>query len=234
MLRNSLLLAAVSGLTASAGAATVSINIVGGAGASGTLATTDVAGVVPAANWNNVIATAGVDNAATPLVDSTGAASGISVSWTNIGPYQINTGNSTPNHTMFNGYLDNFEGLRTVSFTGLNAGLTYSFYLYSDGDNGTNSRRGFFTMGGTTTVITDASGNFDGTFVEVPTGTTGVGNYTVFTLSGSSSYDLTFRGTLEDDLPRAALNGIQIVQVPEASTLLLGLLGLVPVIRRRR
>jgi len=236
MLRKSILLCLVAGLAPVAGAATVSINFVGRGGANGTLFPDEVAGVVPAANWNNVRPDNefGINYASGALVDETGATTTTTVAWTNIGPYFINTGTGTPNNVMFNGYLDNFAEVRTLTISGLSAGQVYQVYLYSDGDNGTNSRTGFFTMGGVTTGITDGPGNFDGTFVGVAPGTTGVGNYTVFTLTGATSYDLTFHGTTADDLPRAALNGMQIVPVPEPAAALLGLAGLLPLLRRRR
>ncbi|MBK1883144.1 hypothetical protein JIN85_12000 [Luteolibacter pohnpeiensis] len=236
MLRSSLLLGALVGLAASAHASTISINFVGYGGADGTLFSDEAAGVVSAANWNNVRpdVESDINYSSGFLMDSAGSATSVTISWLSIGPYYISTGTATGDNVMYNGYLDNFGDSRTVTISGLSPTETYNIYLYSDGDNGTNSRTGTFTMGGVTTSITDDPGNFDGSFVEVSAGATGVGNYTVFTLTGSSSYDLTFHGNTSDDLPRAALNGIQIVSVPEPSLTLLGLLGLVPLLRRRR
>ncbi|GAA5481449.1 hypothetical protein [Haloferula sargassicola] len=218
-------------LAPAAQAVVVSANIVGGAGANGTLGSVEVAGVVAVANWNNIPNT-GNDITVNDLNDSTGAPTTIDISWTSIGAWSINTG-AGGDFALYNGYLDNFDQTRTVTFSGLDAGTTYEIYVYADGDNGTNTRRGHYTMGGTTTTIIDGPGNFAGTFVEVPAGGDAEGNYTVFTVSGSTSYDLTFNGDNTDDLPRAAINGFQIVSVPEPGVAMLGLLGLIPLRRRR-
>ena len=234
MLTNSLAAALGVAVLTPAAASTISVNIVGGAGGNGTLAPTDLAGASPAINWNNVNNTAGVDNTGTSLFDADGVVTTVSISWTMIGTWAIDTGTSTPDQVLYNGYLDNFGDTRTVSLTGLDPATTYEVYVYSDGDNGDNTRTGFFSMGGVTTGITDVPGNFSGSYVEVAPGATTAGNYTVFTVSGSSSYDLDFQGSAADDLPRAALNGIQIVPVPEVSTSLISLLGMVTLTLRRK
>jgi hypothetical protein len=234
MFRSSIIIALASCFIVSAQAVTISVNFVGNAGVGGTLANGATAGVVPAANWNNLLANSGIDNTGTALVDSTGGSSGASISWSNIGPWAMNVGNTTGDQQMLNGYLDNFEDLRTVTVSGLSASQTYQFYIYSDGDNGSNTRTGSFTMGGVTTGIIDGPGTFNGTFTEVPAGTNAPGNYAVFTLTGATSYDLTFHGNNTDDLARAPLNGLQVVSIPESGSALLAAAGLVMSLRRSR
>ncbi|MBB5350233.1 hypothetical protein HNR46_000457 [Haloferula luteola] len=232
MKRTLFALATLGGLTPVAHAVTVSANIVGYAGASGTLDSSDLAGLVPASNWNQIEHT-GNDISVSNLVDSTGAPTALSVSWVSIGPWYMDIGTSN-DQRLFNGYLDNFDEPRTITFSGFEAGTTYQIYLYIDGDNGTHTRHGEYTLGGVTTTVVDAPGNFSGSYEVVAAGTTGEGNATVFTVSGATSYDLVFHGDLADDLPRAPLNAFQIVSVPEPSGGVLALLSFAGFLHRRR
>ena len=112
------------------------------------LAATDVAGVVPIANWNNATNSTGSD---TTLTDSSGAAVGTSVSWQANDSWDALTQEAMtdqftgPDQTLMAGYLDNQGGTKAAtnaSFsTGmldgngvLFAGLTapaYDVYVYS-------------------------------------------------------------------------------------------------------
>jgi hypothetical protein len=233
-----LICAATASLVAPAMATTVSVNLTGGRGGPPgyALGASEVAGVVPAINWNNLSANAdgNVSNdGSDTLLDSTGAATMVSVAWASVGPWAFDTSEEVGNSQMFNGYIDNFSELRTVTISGLDAGLAYSIYVYSDGDNEGNLRRGTFSMGGVTTEVIDEDGDFSGSFVEVPAGTVGAGNYTVFEVSGATTYDLDFQG-ITTDIPRLALNGLQIVSVPEPSSAVFSALGLLTLLRRRR
>lgn len=242
MSRKALILAALSGLASQAGASVISINFTGAGGEDGTLASTDAAGFVSATNWNNIAENGPFNsNTGTSLVDDSGSATSAMISWgngtdgTGIGSWAIGSLTpDTPDHRMFRGYLDNYEGLRTITLSGLDAGTIYNIYVYSDGDNDSNVRRGFFTMSGTTTELIDAAGNYSGSYEAVPSGTADSGNYTVFTVSGATSYDLMFQGTLADDIPRAPLNGLQIVSVPEPSSIVFGTLTMLTFLRRKR
>lgn len=235
MTQKSILLAVLSGIVASADAATVSVNFAGNAGANGSLASSDVAGALAVSNWNN--ATSGA-----ALVDSTGSASNITVTYTVGGWSNQYVGTTTADQHLMKGYLDISGTLATVTLNNLNPALTYQVYLYSDGENTSNgtpvARTGTFTLGGVSTGITDSAGaQFSGAYTPVAAGTTGAGNYTVFTISGSSSYNITAQGTAADAIDnvfRAPINALQITAVPEPTALALGALGLVALVRRRR
>ena len=206
------------GLSFSATAETVSVNFVGSAGANGSLAPGDEAGASPATHWNNVT----VSGAA--LVDATGAATGITVTfgaggWMNT----LNTGDS-PNQRLMRGYLDiGGQAVTTVTLNGLDAAKTYRIFLYADGENTFDaepvSRTGTYTVGGTATGITDTAGEqFEGTFQSVFPGTTGEGNYTSAVVSGAASYAISIRGTAADGIDgvyRSPLNALQVVEVTE-------------------
>lgn len=86
---------------------TISVNFVGccndGATPAPTsLLATDVAGVVPLPNWNNLAGNV-VNNAG--LNDSNGAATTVTIQYTADEQWGSNTGTNTPNAKMFNGYL---------------------------------------------------------------------------------------------------------------------------------
>lgn len=197
---------------------TVSVNFPGNAGANGTLAAADVAGVVPVANWNNSTASG------MALVDSSGQASPVRVNYT-VGGWsnQFVTATSA-NHRLMKGYLDIGQATATIQLTNLDPAQTYKIYIYSDGENSASgvpvSRTGGFTINGTVTGITDTAGeHFEGTFKEVYPGTTGEGNHTVVTVTGSSSYTISAAGSAADatdNVYRAPVNALQIVSVPPA------------------
>ena len=199
-------------------AETVSINFPGNAGADGTVAPNDTAGVVESPNWNNIT------QPATALVDSSGNATPITIAFT-VGGWSNNLiENTTPNHRLMTGYLDiGGTTAATVTLNQLDPSKTYRIYIYSDGEN-TNqnapvSRTGTFTVGSTATGITDTAGEqFEGTFKRVFPGTTGEGNYSEFTVTGAASYSIVARATAADGVDnvfRAPINAIQIVESPE-------------------
>ncbi|MCW1887457.1 hypothetical protein OKA04_22165 [Luteolibacter flavescens] len=208
-------LALACALVIPAGGAVVSINFVGNAGANGSLAATDTAGVVAATHWNNVT------QSGVALVDGTGAASAITATFTVGGWSSGIVTTETADKRMMKGYLDVGGGNTTVTLNNLNPALTYRIYLYSDGENtyvdAPVARTGTFTIGTVATGITDAPGEqFEGTFRRVYPGTTGEGNYTVVTVTGSASYVIQARGTAADatdNVFRAPINGIQIETV---------------------
>lgn len=117
-----------------------------------------------------------------------------------------------------------------VAFTisGLTAGQSYQFYFYSQaGGSGTTDRAAIFTLEGNTQSLT---GFLAGAFVE---GT----NFVQFQVTPSgTSLSGTFARDLANSSNEAEFNGLQIIAVPEPSTvaLLACALGLAGALRFRR
>jgi hypothetical protein len=118
------------------------------------VAPTDVAGVVPITNWNNEDGATGTS--ATPLVDSTGATTGVNVAWQANGTWDAATQENmtdqfdqTTQHgdyELMGGYLDNYGGTAAATdasltsgtldgngilFSGLDNTKSYDVYVYS-------------------------------------------------------------------------------------------------------
>lgn len=207
------------------------------------LAPSDVTGVVPSANWNNA---PGVSGSLSDLtIDSSGAAvtlAGSAVTWSGSGVWSTNQESNTSqfanpaDEAMMNGYLDVFQGSPgSILFTGLPNGL-YDIYVYSltavDGRDSGN-----IVVNGTQEKSISM---FSSSFIEgggpggaQDTGGT-PGNYNLYPNVNVANGEINI--TMAGDTFRAAVNGVEIVQVPEPSSLLLaalssfGVLGL----RRRR
>lgn len=220
----SLFIACLSAWALSAEASVVSINFSNNA--DGNLDPSDTAGVYAASYWNNV------SSSTSGLIDETGAATSIGVSFSGVGFwYDGAVSTSTPDGKLFRRYMDIQQSPVEFTLSGFDPQQTYQIYVYSDGDNtnvGTPVTRGsFFSIGDQEVTILDEAGvNFSGSFVEVPVGSDASGNYTVFTVSGLDSYVLTGMGLLldsNDGYYRAPLSAIQIVAVPEPSVA--GLMG---------
>jgi hypothetical protein len=175
----------------------------------------EVAGVVAQGSWNNAVGAS--SGAPLGLVDGTGAATGATVAWSSNNVWQTTIADQAGNARMMKGYLDTgVATTTTVTVAGLAGNATgYSVYVYVDGDNPGASRTGMYQISGagiTTTLIsnTDAGGtNFAGTF---KLGNNGTGNYVVFTINATSFTLTATPGASNDALPRAPINGIQIVK----------------------
>src|SRR5262249_10876603 len=131
-------------------------------------------------------------------------------------------GGATPNGVMMSGYLDTSSTSTTsVTVSGLPAALTqlsYSVYVYFDGDNGGNERVGRYQIGNPTIFGRDAGGtNFSGTFTQIPNSSTTdqmantpAGNYIIFSGLPGASFTLTAAGAFASDgTQRGPLNAIQ-------------------------
>src|SRR5262249_47920949 len=83
----------------------IGINFTGGnnAGAPTSLLATDVAGVVPQANWNNANGTGAT---LTALVNQNGVATTASTTWHADGTWGSGTGTTSGDRKLYNGYLD--------------------------------------------------------------------------------------------------------------------------------
>jgi hypothetical protein len=195
--------------------------------ATSSLNPTDVAGVVPAANWNNLAGNAGT-GAAGLFYNNAGApvASTATVDWSSPNTWRSTTGNNMfpagPDRVLTAGYLDSTnaaDGGVTVTVNNIDAVLrspAYDVYVYFVSDSGAN-RGGAYTINdGTVPQVkygstlanptmhvedpgTDADLSIDGTYLRFQ-GLTG------------SSFTLTSNTTLTTPNGfRAPVNAIQIV-----------------------
>jgi hypothetical protein len=246
-----------------AGATTISINFAGGGNGNAIdnarvteLAPGDIVGApgYTAGNWNNVKSDWSGNAGALPasIVTSTGSATGISVSYDTGDTWRadLNEGDST-DHKLFKRYYDdsNDAGQPYVNVNGIpNAGLGYSVILYlsSDAaDSGADVQLGdiwlqdqqadagatILSNGGNKISPFLLGDSFTGTYVDASDGIT-PGNYIVF--SGLTATNFTFRDEKTGGR-RIGLAGMQIITVPEpSSAIMLGLSGLVLILRRKR
>ncbi len=104
--------------------------IVGDVGAGG-LDATDVAGVVAQANWNNI---PDAVTAPSPLADSAGAATPVSVQAAAASNQTCGTGVDDADHVLFDGFIHNANSALSVTLSGVPSG-NYSLLLYSVGFN---------------------------------------------------------------------------------------------------
>jgi hypothetical protein len=260
--RNAALLgAAVVGLASAsaASAATISVDWFGTGGAAGVTQMTpaETAGVVPVANWNSF---EGTDStSAQALVDSTGAATGATVTWDSNNTWNTGVAVTNGDTKMMKSYLDTSDtSTTTVTVTGLPTSTEpYAVIVYYDGDNGANNRVGRYAIGSQVFWGRDAANaTFDGTYtlaqspVDPIAGggavdnnnaaalTVPAGNYMIFT-GITDSFVLTGQASVAGDATnRGGINGIQIVPlsaVPEPTSLaVVGLAGVALIGRRRR
>ena len=171
---------------AQAGPLVISVNF---AAEQAGLNSTDVAGVIPAMNWNK----SSGPNGTTALVAGDGTTTGGTVSWS--GPtddWNTAGGKSTPDQRMMYGYVDaGSGGPLTINFSGLPAaiGPIYDVYVYVAGDMGTSgaeSRTGDYTIGKKTILATQGSSNSAYTLA----GNGTAGNYIEFQGISGSSFSL--------------------------------------------
>ena len=194
--------------------------------ATSSLNPTDVAGVVPAANWNNLIGPTGTnvsglfyDNGGTPV------ASGATVTWTSPNTWRSGANNAFPagpNKILTSGYLDTGDtAANGISITVNNLDTTlrtpaYDVYVYFVSDSGDNRGGGYTINDGVNSIVkygstlanptgfvqdpgTDINNSIDGTYLRFR-GLTG------------SSFTLTSLTTLTTPNGfRAPINAIQII-----------------------
>ncbi len=190
----------------------ISANFLGNGAA---LNASDVAGVAPKANWNNLT---GYNNQ-TPqsLSDEFGTATSATITWAGDNGWQLSVPPNSPDWTMMNGYLDDgAANPTTLTVSGLTGAANgYLVYVYANGDSNGSTRNANYTLSGSgtttqTIALSDAPGNvFSGTFSQV-TAANAIGNYMVFTVTGTS-FTLVGTPTSSTDALRAPINGIQII-----------------------
>jgi hypothetical protein len=168
----------------------------------------EVAGVFPLSHWNDLPEATGNRSF---LLDSKGALSTLAVSWNCDNTWALPIADDAGNSRMMRGYLDTGMGMpATVTVSGLSNQIVargYDVYVYVDGDNGGSWRNAVYSIGDLALPNSDNGVDFRGTFVQGPTG-----NYVVFRNLNLKSFVLT--GTPKDSVdgvPRAPINGIQIV-----------------------
>lgn len=105
---------------------------------SGTLADTDVAGVVPQANWNNL--RGGTNPWVNSIMDEDGNPTSVQVAWrspntwSTTGRGEENNCLSGPDATLMTGYLDtNNDSTTDVVISGIPSAQSYDLYLYASG-----------------------------------------------------------------------------------------------------
>ena len=188
----------------------ISLDLVG----SGTvMASTETAGVVASTHWN--AAQGAKSSSALKLVDSTGAATSATATWSSNGTYSLPIANTAGNDRMMQGYLDPTSGTATVTVTGLATHTAgYNVYVYVDGNNGSATRTGSYKITGpglalaAVTATDEANTNFSGTFTQA---NNSKGNYVVFAITGTQFTLTATPGTASTSTKRAPINGIQIV-----------------------
>ncbi len=175
------------------------------------MASSESAGVVAAANWNNAL---GANGTLSSLLDNHGRSTGAAAAWKSDAIYSTPTPETAGNPRMMKGYLDALADSSSVTVSSLPSSFTasgYDVYVYADGDNGAASRAGSYSVGTAAQTLADAAGaNFSGTFTQAVSG--GSGNYLKFSSLTGPGFTLTATpGTASDGLQRAPLNGIEIV-----------------------
>lgn len=194
--------------------------------ATSSLNPTDVAGVVPAANWNNLFGAAGADvgglfynNAGTPV------ASGATVTWTSPNTWRSGGNNAFPagpNKVLTSGYLDTGNAADngiSITVSNLESALrtpAYDVYVYFVSDSNANRGGGYTINDGVTSILKYGStmGSPTG-FVEDPGSDADLsidGTHLRFRGLTGSSFTLTSLATLTTPNGfRAPINAIQIV-----------------------
>ena len=205
-------------------------------------AVTGAAGLAGTVNWNNF--TLNASTAAQPLskdVMSSSVSSTAMVEWVSNNTW-ASTGRGEENNTapagndrnLMTGYLDTNNTSETrVSVTGLDAEFTaveYRVAVYING--GVTGRGGQYTITTPNQVktaeLTDTA-PFDGTYV-------GGENFLVFAGLTSPNFVLSATPTV-GGTPRAPIDGIEIVAIPEPGSMVLlavGAIGVLGLIIRRR
>ena len=211
---------------------------------------TTLAGVVSVGNWNNSYDGTGAST--TPptvgspelnLIDDSGNATTTDVYFSGTGQWHLApfwTGapqdtDGTYNKSLLKGYVDMVGGIPvTISIAEIPY-AQYDIYIYLSAD--TAGREGYVTDTASTfyfsTYGSDAISSDNAVFVQATEasdlGTNAAATYARFSNLTGSSQDLTVFAA-----GNGGIAGIQVVQVPEPSSALLGGLGMLALFRRRR
>jgi hypothetical protein len=155
------------------------------------------------------------------LVDTSGAQSGVTLSFSSSQSYESDASytqfTGTPYANLMQGYLVG-RGTSDIDLTfgGLTAGQEYGFYVYTQGDDNSKNRSiGISANGGAQTSSTQSD---IGTFVEGD-------NYLYIVATANSLGVVDLVGQNLND--EGNINGVQLLAVPEPSSVALLLAGLV-------
>lgn len=225
--------------------AAISVNV----GFNGLLASTDVVGVVPVGNWNEISGTTNNPSSSSLVDDNGTAVTGMSVGFAGNQNTYNNNGTNNPSQRMFSGFLNG--GTMSVDLSNIPY-AAYDVYVYYSGFVPNNSLTWVASdITGTPTVV-DTQYSVRGTgvafdiyntygFVQSQYSTLAAanadaalpvlgGNYLKFT--GLTAASLKIAETSRNGFGEIGFAGLQIVQVPEPT--LLGLLALTPALALRR
>lgn len=176
-------------------------------------------------NWTQITGTGweSVINGTYGLNTTTGASSGVSMAFSGDANAHgnANAGNLDVFESGF--FIGDGETTATVTFSGFTAGTIVDLYLYSGGyTTGEGATFNFGTGAFTTTNIVDIETSYDlgGNYVKIGG------------LVADGSGNIT--GTWTKPGSYSVFNGAQIAVVPEPSAALLGGLGMLCLLRRRR
>lgn len=196
----------------------MSIDFRGGSSSNGTpspMQPTEVAGWIPLASWNNAPGNTGT---AGYLALDDGTVTGASINWSSNNTWSIPITEAAGDARMMKGYLDTNGAGKTGATTSVVVnGLPFSFgnggydvYVYTDGDNGSNSKTGQYTLAGSTLSTLDLGNlKFSGQYFQ---NNGNGGNFVVFRNVKTSSFTLTATPLASDGAGgRAPINGISIV-----------------------
>jgi hypothetical protein len=183
----------------------------------------EIAGVRAAANWNSAGAATG---SLANLKRGDGSATTSRATWSSpptsvsTGVYAVGLADAPGNARMLNGYLDptSPSAPATVTVTDLPAEMAnggYDVYVYTLNHLLAGTRTYSYTLGGTTYLVSQSAPSPSevpswSTFT--PGSTSGTANYVVFRNLRGSAFTLT--ATPTGAIPRAPVNGIQIVAPP--------------------
>ncbi|HEU6449499.1 MAG TPA: YHYH protein [Verrucomicrobiae bacterium] len=192
-------------------------------GTASPMAPSEVAGVWPAANWNN--STNQPSGTLGNLMDSSGAVTPATITWSADGLGTTAAGNTAGDSRMMKGFIDvtNTGTLTVANLPDSIAGGDYDVIVYFDGANGSAGRVAKFTLGSTTIVGKDNT-SYAGAYIQATNTTdrnysTLACNFALFTnVTGNSFTVTTVPGFASVGDPHSEFNGIQIIADSVAHT----------------